>query len=172
MRTGANVLWFLLGGWALALLWWLAAAIMAISIIGLPWTRACWEIGLLSLAPFGRDVVSHAELTGESSAGLKAFRLIANIIWLPLGLVLAVAHLAHAVLMFITIIGIPFGLQDIKLAGISLFPVGKRVVTKELREAARVANAQDQLAAYRQPKRGDSYASIENGRGNRRIGQR
>lgn len=156
MRTGANILWFLLGGWVLALMWWVAAAIMAVSIIGLPWTRACWEIGLLSLAPFGRDVVSHSELTGQSNAGLQAFRLIANIIWLPLGLVLAIAHLAHAVLMFITIIGIPLGLQDIKLAGISLFPVGKRVVSKELMEAARTANAQDRLAMHRKPKGGVS----------------
>jgi len=53
-------------------------------------------------------------------------------------------------LMFVTIIGIPLGLQDFKLAGISLFPVGKRVVTKELMAAARSANAQAQLAALRQ----------------------
>ncbi|MBO9193461.1 YccF family protein [Rhizobium sp. 16-449-1b] len=150
MRTGANFLWFILGGWALALMWWFAAALMTISIIGLPWARACWEIGLLSLWPFGRDVVSHAELTGKSSAGLTLFRLIANIIWLPFGVMLAISHVLHGCLMFVTIIGIPLGLQDFKLAGISLFPVGKRVVTKELMAAARSANAQAQLAALRQ----------------------
>ncbi|MFG1461725.1 YccF family protein [Xanthobacter sp. DSM 24535] len=149
MRTGANILWFLLGGWILALIWWAAAVLMTISIIGLPWARACWEIGLMNLMPFGRDVISHSELTGSSSAGLKIFRLLANIIWLPLGLILAVAHIIHGCLMFITIIGIPLGLQDFKLAGISLFPVGKRVVSKELLTAARTANAQDQLASYR-----------------------
>jgi uncharacterized membrane protein YccF (DUF307 family) len=150
MRTGANFLWFIFGGWALALIWWLAAAFMTVSIIGLPWARACWEIGLLSLWPFGRDVVSHAELTGKSSAGLTAFRIIANILWLPFGVLLAIGHIAHGCLMFMTIIGIPLGIQDFKLAGISLFPVGKRIVTKELMQAARSANAQAQLAAFRQ----------------------
>jgi uncharacterized membrane protein YccF (DUF307 family) len=150
MRTGANFLWFIFGGWALALMWWFAAAFMTVSIIGLPWARACWEIGLLSLWPFGRDVVSHAELTGKSSAGLTAFRIIANILWLPFGVLLAIGHIAHGCLMFMTIIGIPLGIQDFKLAGISLFPVGKRVVTKELMQAARSANAQAQLAAFRQ----------------------
>ncbi|MGV2075035.1 MULTISPECIES: YccF domain-containing protein [unclassified Rhizobium] len=105
---------------------------------------------MLSLWPFGRDVVSHAELTGKSSAGLTIFRLIANIIWLPFGVILAISHVLHGCLMFVTIIGIPLGLQDFKLAGISLFPVGKRVVTKELMAAARSANAQAQLAALRQ----------------------
>lgn len=149
MRAGANFLWFILGGWALALMWWIAAAFMTVSIIGLPWARACWEIGLLSLWPFGRDVVSHSELTGKSSTGLTAFRLIANVIWLPFGIILAMAHVFHGCLMFMTLIGIPLGIQDFKLAGISLFPVGKRVVTKELMDAARAANAQAQLAAYR-----------------------
>lgn len=149
MRTGANILWFVLGGWAMALMWWAAAVLMALSIIGLPWTRACWEIGLLSLAPFGREVISHAELTGQQSGGLAAVRLIANILWLPLGLVLAIFHLLHAVAMFITIIGIPFGLQDLKLAALSLAPVGKRVVTVELADAARAAGARDQIDRIR-----------------------
>lgn len=149
MRTGANILWFLLGGWALGLGWWFAAVVMAISIIGLPWARACFEIGKLSFAPFGRDVVSHAELVGGSSVGLGAFRFLANLLWLPFGLMLAISHLLHGCLMFVTIIGIPLALQDFKLAGISLFPVGKRVVTVELAEAARRANASADLAAWR-----------------------
>ncbi len=149
MRTGANILWFLLGGWALALMWWFAAALMALTIVGLPWVRACWEIGVMSLMPFGREVVSHDELTGRSHAGLTIFRLVANIIWLPLGIILAVSHVLHGLLMFVTIIGIPFGLQDFKLAGISLFPVGKRVVTVELMQAARKTNAEAHLASYR-----------------------
>lgn len=150
MRTGANILWFLLGGWALGLGWWIAAAIMAISIIGLPWTKACIEIGKLSFAPFGREVVSHSELTGESSLGLGAFRFLANLLWLPLGILLSIGHLFHGCLMFLTIIGIPLAIQDFKLAGISLFPVGKRVVSVELARAARTANAAAELANWRQ----------------------
>ena len=149
MRTGANILWFILGGWLLAIFWWVAAAVMAISVIGLPWARACWEIGIMNLMPFGRDVVSYSELSGRRSIGWGAFRIIANLLWLPFGILLAVSHVIHGVLMFITIIGIPLALQDFKLAGISLFPVGKRVVTNELLRAARTANAAAALQAYR-----------------------
>jgi uncharacterized membrane protein YccF (DUF307 family) len=149
MRTGANILWFILGGWLLALSWYLAAILMALSIIGLPWARACWEIGTLSLMPFGREVIACSELDGQSDIALGTFRLIANLIWLPLGLTLAILHVAHGCLMFCTIIGIPLGIQDFKLAGISLFPVGKRVVTREMAQAARSLNAAQKLTAYR-----------------------
>jgi len=149
MRTGANILWFILGGWLLGPLWYLCAGIMAVSIIGLPWCRACWEIGTMSLMPFGREVVSHTELTGRSAGAIGIVRFVANVIWAPLGIVLALAHVLHGCLMFCTIIGIPLALQDFKLAGISLFPVGKRVVSKELAEVARSTNAQSQLDRYR-----------------------
>ncbi len=103
----------------------------------------------MSLMPFGRDVVSHSELTGKSNMGWGTFRFVANLIWLPFGAMLAISHVIHGCLMFITIIGIPLALQDFKLAGISLFPVGKRVVTVELKKAALAANAQQKLAALR-----------------------
>ena len=151
MKTGLNILWFLLGGWLLGLVWYLAAIVMTLSIIGLPWARACWEIGTLNLAPFGREVISDAELVGGESMPMGIFRLLANIIWLPFGLVLAVGHLAHAVVMACTIIGIPFAIQALKLAGISLFPVGKRVVSTELAQAARAANAAAQVGTIRRP---------------------
>jgi uncharacterized membrane protein YccF (DUF307 family) len=150
MRTGANILWFLLGGWLLGPLWYLSAVVMTVSIIGIPWSRACWEMGTMSLMPFGREVVSHTELTGQSAGAMGILRLIANLIWLPFGFVLSLAHVVHGCIMFCTIIGIPLALQDFKLAGISLFPVGKRVVSKELAEVARNTNAQAQLARFRQ----------------------
>src|SRR3954447_15638572 len=89
MRTGANILWFILGGFLLGPLWYLAAMFMAISIVGIPWSRACWEIGTMSLMPFGREVVSYTELTGRSAAALGLIRLLANLVWLPFGAVLA-----------------------------------------------------------------------------------
>jgi uncharacterized membrane protein YccF (DUF307 family) len=122
---------------------------MALTVIGLPWTRACFEIGRLNFAPFGYDVVSHSELTGTASRPLRLFRVLANILWLPLGLYLATVHCLHACLMFLTIVGIPFGLQELKIAGISLFPVGKRVVSIELMNEARAANARAHLASLR-----------------------
>jgi len=145
LTFAANILWFIFGGWFMGLAWWLAAILMAVSVIGLPWTRACFEIGLMSFAPFGSDVVSVAELSGDSNPVGEGFVLIANIIWFPLGLILAVIHLAHGVAAFCTIIGIPFALQDFKLAGLSLFPVGKRVVSNELAEAARMTNAYQEI---------------------------
>ena len=149
MRAGANILWFLLGGWLLGASWIFAAVIMTASVIGIPWARACWEIASLSFAPFGRDVISDRELTTKSSMPLGIFRLAANLLWLPFGLCLAIGHLMHGFLMFATIIGIPLGLQCFKLAGISLFPVGKRVVSVELVHEARSENARARLAALR-----------------------
>jgi uncharacterized membrane protein YccF (DUF307 family) len=149
MKIGANIIWILLGGWLLGLAWYLSAIAMAISIIGLPWARACWEIGTMSLAPFGKDVISQTELTGKSTAGGTVFAFIANLIWLPVGVTLATMHVLHGALMFCTIIGIPFALQDFKLAGISLFPVGKRVVSLELVTVARATNAQAELDRLR-----------------------
>ena len=149
MRTIANILWFLLGGWALGLAWYLSAIVMAISIIGIPWSRACWEIGTTSLMPFGREVVSYTELTGRPGGAMGIARFFANLLWFPFGAVLAVGHVLHGCVMFCTIICIPIAIQDFKLAEISLFPVGKRVVSKELAGAARVANAQAHLSRFR-----------------------
>lgn len=149
MRTGANILWFILGGWILALFWFIAAILMAISIVGIPWARACWEIGVLSLMPFGREVIKATELTGKSAGVLGPLRMIGNLIWLPLGVILAVCHVLHGTMMFCTIVGIPLAIQDFKLAGISLFPLGRRVVSIELANEARLANAREKLAGFR-----------------------
>ena len=147
MKTIGNILWFILGGWLMALVWYLSAIIMGVSIIGLPWCRACWEIGTMSLAPFGKDVISKDELEGKQESPLWVF--LANIIWLPFGILLATIHLVHGIAMFCTIIGIPFGVQDLKLAGMSLFPVGKRVVSMELAHLAKMENASLELSKIR-----------------------
>jgi len=149
MRTGANLLYFLLGGCIISLYWFILAILAAVTIVGLPWARGCLEIGKLTLHPFGRDVVSIRELDAKVKPLSGVFALLFNLVWLPIGLTLAVAHLIHGCLMFVTIIGIPLGIQDFKLAGISLAPVGKRVVLKELANEARQANAKSKLAAYR-----------------------
>jgi uncharacterized membrane protein YccF (DUF307 family) len=148
MRTGLNILWFVLGGAVAALAWYLAAALMALSIIGLPWARGCWEIGTMNLHPFGRDIVAVDELTGRYGAG-DLLGLIANLIWLPFGLLLAIMHVLHGAALCCTLIGIPFGLQSFKLAGISLAPVGKRVVLQAVAEAARERGAWARMASYR-----------------------
>ena len=76
--------------------------------------------------------------------------LVLYIIWFIFaGVWLAIGHVISAVLCFITIIGIPFGIQHLKLAGIALAPIGKTIVSKEVAAAARKANAGDEAAVYR-----------------------
>lgn len=155
MRFAGNAIWFILGGAVIALYWLIGAAIFAISIIGLPVTRAALEMAKMSAFPFGKDVVHVRELDrkelSKTTAATGTIGFIANIVWLlTFGWSLCVLYIFAGILNCITIIGIPFGIQAFKLAGISLWPVGRRVVTKELAQAARQSNAQDQLAAIRE----------------------
>ena len=124
-----NVLWILFGGAEMAFGWLIAAVIMAITIIGLPWARASLNIALYTLLPFGSRAVRRDELTGQSDIGTGLLGFIGNLIWLVLaGWWLALGHLITAVLMAITIIGIPFAWAHLKLAGFALWPIGKEIV--------------------------------------------
>ena len=124
-----NILWVVLGGLVMALGWWLAGLVCAITIVGLPWARSCFVIGLFSLWPFGQEAISRRDLTGRHDLGTGALGLIGNVLWfLVAGWWLAIGHLTSALACFITIIGIPFGIQHIKLALIALAPVGMTVV--------------------------------------------
>ena len=120
MRLLLNILWFVLGGFVSGTAWILAGVVLAITIVGLPWTPAAFRIAGFSYWPFGRVVVDHD--TGAVS-------LILNILWLVLaGWWLAGRHIVLAVGLAVTIIGIPFAWQHVKLAVLSLTPVGKDVV--------------------------------------------
>src|SRR5262245_9318381 len=142
MTTIGNVLWFLLGGVFMGLAWWLVGLIMFLSIIGIPWGKACFVIGQFSFFPFGNEAIDRKELTGQDDIGTGSLGLIGNVIWFIFGgLWLALGHVLAAVACFITIIGIPFGIQHLKLAGIAIAPIGKTIVPKHVAEAARVANA-------------------------------
>lgn len=124
-----NILWLLLGGVWMAAGWVVAAIIMAITIIGLPWARAAFNIAIYTLLPFGQRAVRRDLLTGETDAGTGVLGLIGNLIWLVLaGWWLALGHLVTAVVLAVTIIGIPFAWAHLKLAGIALWPVGKAIV--------------------------------------------
>jgi uncharacterized membrane protein YccF (DUF307 family) len=120
MRLLLNILWFLLGGFVSGTAWILAGLILAITIVGLPWTPAAFRMAGFSYWPFGKVVVDRD--TGAGSALL-------NILWLLLaGWWLALHHIVLAIPLAISIIGIPFAWQHIKLAGLALTPVGKAVV--------------------------------------------
>ncbi|WP_391091853.1 YccF domain-containing protein [Vibrio sp. NH-UV-68] len=122
----------------MGLMWWFFGLLAFISIIGIPWGRACFVMGNFSFFPFGQEAVSRNELTNELDIGTSPLGTIGNIIWFLLaGIWLAIGHIMSAVACFITIIGIPFALQHLKLALISLAPIGKTVVPKEQAAMAR-----------------------------------
>jgi uncharacterized membrane protein YccF (DUF307 family) len=124
-----NILWILIGGAWMAFGWLVAAIIMAITIVGLPWARAAFNIAAYTLLPFGSRAVRRDELTGLGDTGTGPLGFLGNLIWLILaGWWLALGHLITAVLLAITIIGIPFAWAHLKLAGIALWPIGKTIV--------------------------------------------
>lgn len=124
-----NVLWMIFGGLEMAIGWLFAALIMVLTIVGIPWARAAFNIAAYALLPFGRKAVSRAEYFGTEDVGTGPFGLLGNIVWLVLaGWWLALGHLIAAILLAITIIGIPFAWAHLKLAGIALWPIGKMIV--------------------------------------------
>jgi uncharacterized membrane protein YccF (DUF307 family) len=124
-----NILWMTFGGVWMAVGWFVAAVIMAITIVGIPWARAAFNIASYALLPFGRKAVSRAEFLGSTDMGTGPLGLIGNIVWLVLaGWWLALGHLVTAFFLAITIIGIPFAWAHLKLAGIALWPIGKMIV--------------------------------------------
>ena len=128
-----NILWILVGGAYMAVGWLVAAVIMAITIIGLPWARAAFNIAVYTLLPFGSRAVDRSELTGVPDTGTGPLGAIGNIIWFVLaGWWLALGHLLTALVLAVTIIGIPFAWAHVKLAIASLFPVGKTVVEVDM----------------------------------------
>ncbi|MBN2892408.1 MAG: YccF domain-containing protein [Bacteroidales bacterium] len=126
MKILGNILWLLLGGLASALGYFAASLILAITIIGIPFAVQTIKIGVMTLWPFGSDIVTDSE-----SDGVLAF--IMNIIWIIIaGFWLFLMHLVFGLILSITIIGLPFGVQHFKLAKISLVPFGKRIVNKQI----------------------------------------
>jgi len=133
-----NIVWVVFGGLLMAILWFLAGLLAAVTIIGLPWARACFNIALFSLWPFGREAISRTTLTGRDDLGTGPLGFIGNVIWfLLLGIWLALGHLASAIACALTIIGIPFAWQHLKLAGLSLAPIGVAIVDAPVAAEAR-----------------------------------
>jgi uncharacterized membrane protein YccF (DUF307 family) len=127
MRLLGNLIWLFFGGLVTGIGWWVAGLLAAITIIGIPFSIAAFRIGSFSFWPFGREVVDRPE-HGEAR---KLLILLGNIVWILLGGIwLALAHLFFALLLAITIIGIPFAVQHLKLAHLSLTPYGKAIVVR------------------------------------------
>ena len=109
MSTIGNILWFVLGGFFMGLGWWLAGLLFAITIVGLPWAKACFVIGQFALLPFGKEAVRRAVVSGVEDIGTGVFGTIGNVLW--------------------------FIFAGLWLALVALAPVGKTIVPKN---AARV----------------------------------
>ena len=123
-----NILWFVLGGFASGVAWMIGAALMAISIVGLPWAPAAFRIGIFAFAPFGRHVVPRQLATGRADLGTGDVGLLLNIVWFVFaGWYIALAHLIIGCAQAVTLIGIPFAIQHFKLAMLALAPVGKSI---------------------------------------------
>ena len=118
MSVLGNILWFIFGGFINGLSWLLAGCLWCITIIGIPIGIQCFKIAGLTFFPFGKEV--------DYGGGLGSF--ILNIFWILLsGIPLALEHLVCGLVLCITIIGIPFGLQQFKLAKLALMPFGARI---------------------------------------------
>jgi uncharacterized membrane protein YccF (DUF307 family) len=127
MRLLGNIIWLLFGGLATGIGWWVAGLLAALTIVGIPFAIAAFRIGTFSFLPFGREVVDEP----QRDEGRRLLILIGNIVWIVFGGVwLALAHLFFALVLAITIIGIPFAVQHLKLAHLSLTPYGKRIVVR------------------------------------------
>ena len=119
MKFIGNVIWIICGGLLSAIGWWLAGALWCITIIGIPVGVQCFKLSSISLNPFGKDVVDEG----------GAVSCLLNIIWFFVsGLELAIGNALIGILLCVTIIGFPFGKQFFKIAKLSLFPFGARIV--------------------------------------------
>lgn len=122
VRTVLNIIWLILAGFWLALAYVLAGLILCITIIGIPFGVQSFKLAGYALWPFGRVLVPRP-------TRLKGLSVIANILWFILaGWWLALAHLLTGILLCLTIIGIPLGVADFKMAGAALVPFGKEIV--------------------------------------------
>lgn len=123
VKTVLNITWLVLAGVWLAIAYMLAGVLLCITIIGIPFGVQAFKLAVYALWPFGRVLV-------PSPTRLKGLSVIANILWFVLaGWWLALAHLFTGILLCLTIIGIPLGIADFKMAGAALVPFGKEPVS-------------------------------------------
>ncbi|WP_411170196.1 YccF domain-containing protein [Clostridium sp. MB05] len=122
MSCLGNLIWIIFGGFINALAWLFAGVVWCITIVGIPVGMQCFKLASLQFAPFGKEVVT------KNDSGVN---IVLNIFWILFGgIELCIANLISAFLLCITIIGIPFAKQSLKLAKLALMPFGKEIITK------------------------------------------
>lgn len=149
MRALGNILWhFPFLGFLNALLTYVLGLLLTVTVIAAPVGLGLMQLGKFFLAPFGHEMVASkdAQPNQEVNPTWKTYSTIVMILWLPLGLILAVATVIQVVALFITIIGIPVAAALAKTVGTMFNPVGKVCVTSEMAAEIRRKAAQSQLA--------------------------
>lgn len=122
MNFLGNIIWLLFGGLITAVEYLISSLVLMITIIGIPFGIQTLKLSILALWPFGREV-----RTTDSAGGCLS--ILMNIIWIFIGGIwIALTHLFFGILLCITIIGIPFGRQHFKMAGLALTPFGKEIL--------------------------------------------
>lgn len=122
MRIIGNLIWLLLGGFLIAVEYFVGSLILILTIIGIPFGMQTLKMGSLAIWPFGRI----SRVTPRSSGCLH---ILMNIIWLVFGGIwIAITHAILGMILCITIIGIPFGMQHFKLTETALNPFGRDIV--------------------------------------------
>jgi len=121
MKILGNLIWLLFGGFAIAMEYFVSSIALMVTIIGIPFGLQTLKLGVFALWPFG----SHTVCTEMAGGCLST---VMNLIWVIFfGIWIALTHVVFGLLLFITIIGIPWGKQHFKLAGIALTPFGRTV---------------------------------------------
>ena len=123
MNLLLNILWIIFGGGIILFFEYLIGGVaLCLTIIGIPFGLQCFKLAIFAIAPFGAHAVNGAPADG-------CLKTIFNIIWILIGgLGIALTHVVFALVCAITIIGIPFAIQHMKMAGLALTPFGKRIV--------------------------------------------
>ncbi len=122
MKFIGNIIWFIFGGVLVFFQYLIASCLLFISIIGIPFAMQTFKLAGLALWPFGKKIIPRENSSETASVFL-------NIIWFLIGGIwISITHLLFGLFFFITIIGIPFGKQHFKLAGLALTPFGKKII--------------------------------------------
>jgi len=121
MNIFMNILWLILGGFVLFLEYILSGIAMCVTIVGIPFGLQCFKLAIFALAPFGAQAL-------DTHASVGCLPVLFNVLWILLGGIwIALTHLVLALIFAVTIIGIPFALQHVKMAGLAIAPFGKHI---------------------------------------------
>jgi uncharacterized membrane protein YccF (DUF307 family) len=125
MSIFMNLLWLILGGFFVFIGYFTAGIALCLTIVGIPWGVQCFKLSILALLPFGAEVTTRYPIATPTSG----FNILLNIVWLVFGGIWVVFnHLFWGVLLCLSIVGLPFGIQHFKLMKLSFTPFGRDII--------------------------------------------